>query len=182
MGTSSSDVSGVESSGTTVSDAYDIRYSDGAMAGDLTIHTTDQADGSIRAQLELRFEDFTCAIVAPELGISTPGHSPGRTWVLVEVEPRESYTDTLRLSIDIPGKPSPTSDDIGDAQNAIAQIDQSISALAAMQARRGNTKQGDYLLSVLDAVRHARQLADDGSESSVVALASLPLHAQSSDT
>jgi hypothetical protein len=182
MEPSGSNVPGVESTGQSHGDAYDLRYADGALAGDITVHASNQADGSIRAQLELRFEDFECAITAPEVGVSTPGHSSGRTWVLVEVEPRQSYTNTLRLSIDIPMLIGRTSQDIGDAQAAIAQIDGSRQTIAAMQARCAGTEQGDYLLRVLDALRHARELADDGSKSSVVALAAQSLHAQSPDT
>lgn len=182
MEPSSSDVSGMESQGGTNSDSRDFRYSDGTLAGDITVHSANQADGSVRAQLELRFEDFKCALTAPEVGLLPPGHSTGRTWVLVEVEPRQSYTDTLRFSIDIPGKAGRTGEDVGDAQTALAQLDGAYTTLAAMQTRCGDTKQGNYLLSVLDALRSTRQLADDGSESSLVTLASQPLHAPSADS
>ena len=179
---SSSQLSGMESPRSSNGDAYDLRYSDGTLAGDITVHTSNETDGSIRAQLELRFADFECAITAPEVGVSTPGNSPGRTWVLVEVEPRQSYTNTLRFSIDIPMLVGRTSKDIGDAQTALAQLDQSRQTIAEMQERCAGTEQGDYLLRLLDALRHARELADDGSKSSVVALASQPLHAQSPDS
>jgi hypothetical protein len=182
MEPSGSAIPGVESSGKLDGDSRDFRYADGTLAGDITVHSTNETDGSIRAQLELRFENLTCAIIAPEIGVSTPGHSTGRTWVLVEVEPRQSYTDTLRFSIDIPGKPGPTSEDLRLAETATSTIDRASKAIAALRQGRGNPSDRDNLVHFVDALGTAWQLANDGSQPSVEPLAAQPLQPPSVDT
>jgi hypothetical protein len=161
---------------------HPIRNSDGSMVGRIRLHEGWPQDGSVRAQLELRFEDFVCALTAPEVGLDASGYSPGRTWVLVEVEPRQGYTDTLRFSIHIPGKPGHTREDILNAQAAIAAIDRAREAIRTVREGCTNPKYRDYFLHLMDEIGDIGQLANDGSEPSLVTLASQPLHPQSPDS
>src|SRR5271163_4931253 len=79
-----------------------ILNSDGTVVGHIGIHTTDEKDGSVFTQLELRFENQSMLVIAPEVGMEPEGHSLGRSRVLVEMEQRQGFTEPLRFCIHIP--------------------------------------------------------------------------------
>jgi hypothetical protein len=157
-----------------------ILYPDGTLAGSIGIYPSEQADGSVRAQLELRFEDLASAFVSSEVGMDTSRHATGRTWVLVEMEPRQSFTDPLRFSIHIPGNPGPTGEDVRNAKDALAAIVAAREAIQKVREGCRDPEYRDYFVRLVDAIGATWKLADDGSEPSLVTLAALALHASDS--
>jgi len=182
MESGSSYVSGMESAGEVLKDHLPIPRSDGSLAGDIIVHSRIQEDGSVCTQLELRFEDQSSALTAPEVGMDAYRHSPGRTWVLVEMAPRQGFTEPMRFSIYIPRKSPDTRRSIGDTQTAAAAVIAAREAIPAVRARCGYPNGCYYPLCHVDADGRIGQLANDGCFASVVTLEAQSLHAQGPDS
>ena len=178
MGTGGDRISYVESEGQLRDVTVTLQYSNGDVAGYLGLHETKQEDGSLRAQLELRFENQSSALTAPEVGMDTSRYSPGRTWVLVEMAPRQSFTEPMRFSIHIPRKAPDPRRNIGDIETATAELERSREAMAAVRARCGYPGNCHYPICDMAPFRSVGQLADDGCVTSVVTLAAQSLHPQ----
>src|ERR1700722_6446313 len=161
---------------------FQIRNADGTMGGSLRLYEGWKADGSVCAQFELRFEDQSSLVTIAELGLADEGHEAGRSWVLVKMEPRKSFSEPLRFSIDIPGKPASTGNDTGHSETTVADIIIARQAIQTVRAGCGNPNGCDYPLCDLAQDRSVRQLADDGCEPVVESLASQSLHSSDSGT
>ena len=114
-----------------------IRYSDGTVGGNIRVHASWSEDGSICAQLELRFENQSMLVNAPEVRMDDAGYETGRSWVLVEMEPRQSFTEPLRFRVNIPGLPRSPSVNIGDVKTATTEIESARKAVSAVRSRCG---------------------------------------------
>src|SRR5271154_4038535 len=94
----------------------------GLVVGHIRLHPEGTADGGVCAQLELRFANQSSALIAPEVGVDTSGHASGRTWVLVEMDARKSFNESMRFRIHIPGKPGHTGQDVGDTETSATVV------------------------------------------------------------
>jgi hypothetical protein len=182
MGTSSNNVSDVFKVWSTYDSDYAIRYPDGSVAGYIVVHEDRQEDGSICAQLELRFEDQSSLVTIAEVGLADERHEAGRSWVLVEMEPRESYTEPLRFRINIPGKPRPTGQDTGNIEAAIATVDAARKATRTVREGCRNSYGCAYPVCRLVEDGCLRKLADDGRLSKLESLEAQSLHSPDSGT
>lgn len=159
-----------------------IRYSGGTVGGNIRVHASWSEDGSICAQLELRFENQSMLVNAPEVRMDDAGYETGRSWVLVEMEPRQSFTEPLRFRVNIPGLPRSPSVNIGDVKTATAAV---LTARAAIQeVRRGckYTNGCDYPVCDLAPYRSGGELANDGCSAIMVPLEAQSLHAPNPGT
>lgn len=147
-----------------------VRNSAGSVGSRILLHTTWQEDGSVRAQLELRFENQSMFVSAPEIGLADDGHQTGRSWVLVEMEPRQSFTEPMRFSINIPASAGEAGSDAGDTETAVAAVRSAREAIRAVRARCGYTERCDYPVCGLATYRRMWKLADDGCITSMVPL------------
>jgi len=166
----------VEQNGNDDAISVPIRRSDGSMGGCLDFHQVRSADGSVRAQFELRFEDQSSLVTIAETGMDDARYEAGRSWVLVEMEPRKSFSEPVRFSIHIPGPAINPSVNIGDVKTAAAEVRATREAVQKVRSRCGNSHGCYYPVCDMDADRTARQLADDGCVSGVVSLAAFTLH------
>lgn len=147
-----------------------IRYSNGTVGGNIRVHASWSEDGSICAQLELRFEDKSCLVNAPEVRMDDAGYETGRSWVLVEMEPRQSFTEPLRFSINIPASAGKAGSDAGDTETAAATVKSAREAIQAVRTRCGDTLRCYYPLCDVATYRGMRKLADDRCITSMVPL------------
>jgi hypothetical protein len=147
-----------------------VRNSDGSMGSRILLHATWQEDGSLRAQLELRFENQSMLVSAPEIGLADDGHQAGRSWVLVEMEQRQGFTEPMRFSINIPAPAGKAGADAGDTETAAAAVKSAREAIQAVRARCGDTKRCHYPLCDVATNGGMRKLADDRCITSMVPL------------
>src|SRR6266568_7276840 len=134
MGASGSNFYRVDETGEPHSEYFEIRNANDVVVGRIGFHAQGQADGSIRAQLELRFADKPGAYLAPGPGIPAQGYALGRSGVLVEMEPRQSQFDPMRFSIDIPGETGDTGADVRSSETPLATINRAREALSTLRA------------------------------------------------
>lgn len=160
----------------------EIFHSDGTVGGRLHLHSDWQEDGAIRAQLELRFEDKSSLVTIAEAGLADEGYAPGRSWVLVEMVPRKSFTEPLRFSIDIPGPTPSASGNAGDAEAASAAVRQARDAISAVRKRCGNSDNCNYPVCQFIAYGLGGKLADDRCVAELESLETLSLHASDPDS
>jgi hypothetical protein len=182
MGTSSSSILGIFESGKAGDIRAAIRYPDGTVGGSLEFHADWTEDGSVCAQLELRFEDQSSLVTIAEVGLADEGHEARRSWVLVEMEPRQSFAEPLRFRFHIPGKPRPTRKDVGNGEDETARSLSEREIVPEMRARCKYTYGCGYPVCVMASVRAVRQLADDGCISELVSLAAQSLHTPGAGT
>lgn len=159
-----------------------IRYSGGTVGGNIRVHASWSEDGSICAQLELRFENQSMLVNAPEVRMDDAGYETGRSWVLVEMEPRQSFTEPLRFRVNIPGLPRSPSVNIGDVKTATTEIESARKAVSAVRSRCGHSHGCRYPVCELAAHWEVRELADDRCVASMVALEAQSLHAPNPGT
>jgi hypothetical protein len=157
-----------------------IRYPDGTLGGSVDIHESRAEDGSICAQLELRFEDKSSLVTIAEVGLEPQRHAPGRSWVLVEMEQRESFAEPLRFRIHIPGKPPAASVDPWDDEMSAAAVKSAREAISAVRKGCGNSSDCHYPVCDVAPYGSMRKLANDGCISKLVPLEAQPLHASDS--
>jgi hypothetical protein len=150
---------------------------DGAVVGSIGLHSDWTPDGNVRAQLELRFEDKSSLVTLAEIGLEADGHEARRSWVLVEMEPRKSFTESLRFSINIPGAASDASDHTWDVETDIASGEQPRPSLCALPARCEYPHFCDGGICDVVAFRRMRKLADDRRIAKLESLATQSLHA-----
>lgn len=182
MGTSGGDISYMEQEGDVHDVNVTLRDSRDAMVGSLRFHQDWAEDGSICAQLELRFEDLPSLVTIAEVGLEPQRHASRRTWVLVEVEQRQSFTEPLRFRINIPGKPGTTGPATGDAEAAAATIGPAREAISAVRKGCGNSSDCHYPVCDVAPFGSMRKLANDRCLSKLVPLEAQPLHAPDSGT
>lgn len=182
MGASVRDILGVDETGDDSKIVISISDPNGAVVGSIRLYAAWQADGSIRAQLELRFADKPSAFCAPALGLGSTGYAPGRPGIMVKMEPRQSEFDPMRLSIDIPRQARDSSANVRDDKALLAIIEGAREAIQALRTRCEDPDHGYYCLHTMAAFGAVRKLADDGSLTELVALAAQSLHAQDTDS
>jgi hypothetical protein len=177
MGTCDCNISNMEQTRETRTDHITLRYPDGAVAGCIGFYEDRPSDGSIRAQLELRFEDNPSALVAPEVGLWATRHEARWQGIMVEMESRQSVTDPMRFSIDIPGQTRSASPDVWHKETPIAIVGRAREIVSALREGCSYPHRGDDCLRRLATYRRLRELADDGGLAELVTLASQSLHA-----
>jgi hypothetical protein len=182
MGTSGGDVPVVVEDRNDITGYTNLRHSDGSVGGRVSLYAQREENGSIRAQLELRFEDQSSLVTIAELGLADEGHETGRSWVLVEMEPRQSLSEPLRFSIHIPGKPANTGDDTRDTEAAIAIIRAARETIPTVRKGCVNTHGCDYPVCDVATDGGVWKLANDRCLAKLVSLAALPLHSSDSGT
>lgn len=168
----------VEQNGNDDAISVPIRRSDGSMGGCLDFHQVRSADGSVRAQFELRFEDQSSLVTIAETGLDDARYAAGRSWVLVEMEPRKSFSEPLRFSINIPGPARDTGIDPRIVQEVTSAVKQQRNAVSTVRSRCCHTHGCYYPVCDMDEDRTPRQLADDRCIASMVALETLTLQPQ----
>lgn len=158
--------------------AMEILDASGHVAGNIRVYSDWQADGSVCTQLELRFEDQPSLVTASEFGLADERHEAGRAWVLVEMAPRRSFTEPVRLSINIPGKTRANRQPAWDAEIAATEVRASRAAISAVRAGCGSPYGCHYPVCDLAEDGPMRKLANDGCIAVLVPLETQPLHPQ----
>jgi hypothetical protein len=182
MGTSGSNILDVYESGEAGIIRSAIRLSDGTLGGSLVFHADRQEDGAVRAQLELRFEDLPSLVTIAEVGLGDERYEAGRSWVLVEMEPRQSLSEPLRFSIHIPGKPGSAGENTRNVEAATPIVNAAREAISAVRKGCGDPHGCYYPLCDMDAYGFVGELADDGCIAVVVPLEAQSLHSPDSGT
>src|SRR5271154_6115676 len=178
MGTSCGGIYRSDQDGPYDSGDLEIFHSTGPLVCRFDIHSTEQADGSLRAQFELRFENQSMLVIAPEVGLEPEGYPSGRTWVLVEMVQRQSLSEPLRFSIHIPSPASDAGIDPRIVQEVTSAVKQQGNAVSTVRSRCCHTHGCYYPVCDMDEDRTPRQLADDRCIASMVALETLALQPQ----
>jgi len=119
MVTGGSYVPDLGQAGQEVPTVHKIYYADGSVAGSVSVYSHGSANGSVRAQLELRFADKSSIVDASGYGLEPPGYEARRPWVVVKMEPRQGVLDPMRFSVNIPGKAGISGDDAGFAETIL---------------------------------------------------------------
>lgn len=182
MGTSSLLVLDLGQGGDAETVSASFRNSGSTVGGSVSIHSEWSPDGSVCAQLELRFEDLASLVTIAEVGLADEGYEAGRSWVLVKMEPRQSLSEPLRFSIHIPGKPANTGDDTRDTEAAIAIIRAARETIPTVRKGCVNTHGCDYPVCDVATDGGVWKLANDRCLAKLVSLAALPLLASDSGT
>src|SRR5229473_201485 len=131
MGTRMLHVSGMDEIGDCYSIPIEIRDTRGVVVGRIGIYAEGAQDGSVRAQLELRFADKPSAFYTSSAGVDTPGYAVGWPGVMVEVEPRQSVSGPLRFSINIPGETGVAGTDVRPGEASFAKLARAREAIQA---------------------------------------------------
>jgi hypothetical protein len=182
MGTCGCNISNMEQTWGTRTDHITLRYPDGAVAGCIGFYEARQTDGSIRAQLELRFENNPSAFRAPELRLDAERYAPRWSGVMVEMEPRQSESDSLRFRIDIPSQTRSASPDVRPEETTLAEFITAGTIVSEVRKGCGYPNCRPDCLCEMAKDRAMRELADDRSFTELVTLASQSLHAQGPGT
>src|SRR6266704_3072765 len=90
--------------------------SKGTVVGCVTVHAARQENGFVRTQLELRFEDKPSAFISAAAQLAAGRYEAGWTGVLVEMEPRQSNTEPMRLCLSIPVQTGVSGDYAGNGK------------------------------------------------------------------
>lgn len=154
----------------------------GSMVCDIVVYQSREKDGSVCAQFELRFADKPSAYYPSDPIMDFEGYAARRSWVMVQMVPRQSEFDAMRFRVNIPGKASGTSDHARDAETSTTEVRQQGSAIQALRKRCGDIEPCDYPVCAMATHGSVWELADDGCVASLVALASQSLLSQGSDT
>src|SRR5271157_2219463 len=99
MGSGGSDIPRVDEIGGTKAIDHAIRNSAGALVGRLRLYESGTPDGAVCTQLELRLENQSDCFVSSQSWLDAQGYANRRKRVMVKMEPRQSLTDPVRLSI-----------------------------------------------------------------------------------
>jgi len=182
MESGGSDILGVEQVGADNSRDITLRHSDGSLAGSILIHADRAEDSTVRAQLELRFADKSMLVHASEIGLDDARREARRTWILVKMDSRKSFSDPMRLSIDIPGKATGASYSTREIEAATARFEAAREAISSLRSRCKYPVRCNYPVCSMDENGHSRKLADDRCLASMVPLATFPLYSQSPST
>src|SRR5260370_31133799 len=148
----------------------EIRNARGIVVSRFSIHTSWTPDGGVRAQLELRFEDKPSAFFPTETGLGSQGYAHRRSWVVVEMEPREGVASPMRFSVNIPGETGAPSHGVRPSKAAVAAVLRSRDAIQAVRGGCGHTDGCDYPVCDLATVRRGWELANDGCIAKLVSL------------
>src|SRR6266704_2303185 len=94
----------------------EILDSEGIVVGCITVHPTRQANGAVRTQLELRFEDKPSTFISAAAQLAAGRYKARWAGILVEMEPRQSYSEPMRFSISIPVQTGVSGDHAGNGK------------------------------------------------------------------
>jgi hypothetical protein len=164
----------VDKNGESAGARVEIRYPGGSLAGSINVYTSETPDGSIRAQLELRFEDIPSTFIPSKSGLDFARHAFGRSGVVVAVDPPERFAPAMRFSIDIPCEASKASYRDWDGKTAIANIGRPRSAIQKVRSGRKDIVKSDDFVSSLAQIGSVRKLANDRRESKLESLSPQP--------
>src|SRR5216684_5765187 len=153
MGASGSNVHGMDETGPDYHQYHEIRDTSGAVVGGIDLYETRAADGAVRAQLELRFEDKSSAIMSAGHWLEPQRYADRWTGIVVEVEPRQSLTDPVRFGIYIPGQAGATGNNVRDAETTATAIGRTREAIQALREGCGDPNCRDNFLRTVAALR-----------------------------
>jgi hypothetical protein len=163
----------VDKSGVSEPIDIEIRNAKDALAGSLRLHAAQKADGTIRAQFELRSSDFAGPNMPAGTRVYAERSEVGRPWIVVPVGALQGDTNTVRLCFDIPGQASDTRADIRASEAETTAVE---SARSAIYTVRGRCRYSGYCTYPVCAVAtdgSMRQLADDRCIASLVTVQAL---------
>lgn len=138
-----------------------LRDSSGAVVLYIELDARQAKDGTIRAQLELRFEDKPSALVSHRAWLEGPGYEIGRKRVMVALEPRDSLSPPMRFSIYIPSQAGADSDGAWNAKVATSRYSSKGAAIREMRERCRHSGDCRYPVCILAEDRVCGELADD---------------------
>jgi len=175
-------ISPLDQNGGDCAQRTEIRNGNGTVVCDFSVHATEAQNGTVRAQFELRFADNKRIVIPADPGVEAYRYATRWAGVLVALESQFVQSDTLRFSVDIPGKASGTSDNARDEETPATLVQRAGSAILAVRARCRNTVYCHYPVCGMVAHGTMRQLANDGCISILESFPSLTHDAQNTDT
>lgn len=178
MGAGSSVLYGMDATGDFANFNCQIRDSNGIVAGYFRLLQTRQADGSLRAQFELRPEGNGRIAATNHVGMDVAGYEDRRPGFMVEMEQSDGEPCAVRFSVDIPGKTSAVGEYARHVEAWAARFDAKRETVPAMRTGRDNTLLSNSEIRLLAAYRAVRELADDRGISIMGALEALSLFPQ----
>src|SRR5271166_3703835 len=182
MGSGGSDIPRLDEIGRTKAIDHTIRNSDGALVGRLRLYENRTQDGAVCTQLELRLENQSDYFVYAESWLDAQGYANRWQRVVVKMEPRQSLTDPVRLSIYIPGETGAASTDVRDDKASPACIVREGKAVCPL--RTGCIYSDRCPSGVCYVAAHwpVRELENDGRKSVLESLQAQSLHTQDPGT
>ena len=151
---------------------------DGTMVLGIGVYATEEADGTIRAHLELRSADQSVPITTPGPWVGTTGYAVGRQRVVVEMDPESGDLAPLRFSIHIPGKARSAGQNVRYPEAATATVERARQAISALRERCKDPVYRDFVLRFMAAHRGGGELANDWRITELVAFSAQSYDAQ----
>ena len=143
---------------------------DGTMVLGIGVYATEEADGTIRAQLELRSADQSVPITTPGPWVGTTGYAVGRQRIVVEMDPESGDLAPLRFSIHIPRKTRSAGQNARPTEAEFAAVQSARKAMETVRERCRDTDDCHYPICLMAPFGSSGKLADDGCISKLVAL------------